>query len=144
MLPRLVTITGLLAAALYYSCRDRIVKQRIPGLWKVEKIELHNKDTSRVIDTSLQYWQFNANSAIEIFNNQCVQNVLHIKMSKTHFASYNDLGELQDEYLIKKYDNRRLELSSPKRLLDQDCYIYYYLDKVDPAEADTLREQIGM
>jgi hypothetical protein len=65
-------------------------------------------------------------------------------MHRTRFASYNDKGEVQDGFVIKKLNNQRLELSSPQKLQDHDYYILYYFDRVEEAEADTLREQLGM
>lgn len=134
-------ISLTICLCILYSCYQSKKSNVTDGLWRIRKVEvLKNNELKKVIDTGYQYWNFNKKSMIEIFDTHKIQNVLHIKIADRSIKSYNNQGDLQDEFFVHEINDNSLSLSSCKKLDNQEYNIVYYLNKVRDTTAETIKE----
>ena len=134
------TLFSLITLCLF-ACRSTVDPQTMDGLWKIRKVEVFkNNQLKKVIDTGQQYWHIAGKKNIEIFDTQQVHNVLRIKVDKNKIKSFNDSGQLQDDFVVERHNANSLSLSSHKKMQQDQYNIVYHLDKVPDADADDLRQ----
>ena len=123
-----------------FSCHQTSEQGLANCLWKMRRVEiLKDNELKKVIDTGSQYWSFKKPSLIEIFDTHRIQNILHISIGNKSIRSYDNMGALQDEFLIKQINDNNVALFSKKKVEDAVYNIIYYLDKVKDSDANEIR-----
>lgn len=118
----LILVCGFLLA----SCNKPLLNEQLPGLWKIEKVEVRlDGQIKRLIKDSSHFWQIFEKDSIRIFTPGKLQNSFPITVHKLSIKSP------ADDFKIDKLNSEHLELSSIKNLQEATYTVIYYLDRVE-------------